>query len=57
MAERDKTITITSHLHFASAVNILGSCCYAAASALNDLQTLAYKKEKGNERREVSMYL
>lgn len=30
MAERDKTITIPSHLHFASSVNILGSCCYVA---------------------------
>lgn len=27
MADRDKTITITSHLHFASAVSIVASCC------------------------------
>lgn len=39
MAERDKTITITSHLHFASSVNILGSCCYAETTAHEAVHT------------------
>lgn len=54
MAERDKTITITSHLHFASSVNILGICCYAAVIAHNALHaSMQQKKKRGSEHDEM----
>lgn len=42
MAEMDKTITITSNLPFASAINILGKSYYSTAAAKNS--THQYKK-------------